>query len=157
MNRSRQALTLSILYALPLLIWLTTQLEFVEWSTGSLHTIFKQSLAGLMLLQAAAMTLLLINNPTGKWLEDFLGVMHILLFPLPFLTLIWLTGSASLIVILKGLLLICSIAVVSLLIQQGGRIIPARQNTSQIVPTLAHSILITILWNFRDRWWSWLQ
>jgi len=157
MNQSRQALVLSIIYSLPLIIWFVTQLQFIEWSTANLQSLFRQTLFGLFLLQAFTTALLFINHPGSTWQDDALGVTHILLFPLPFLTLIWLTGSVSLSVILKNLALVSSLGIFALLLQQCCRLIPARKNLLQTGGSLAVILMAVIIWNYRQLWWIWLD
>ena len=152
MTQPRQALTISIVYSIPLLIWLLCRLELIEWSTGSLQHIFRQTLAGLLLLQLLATALLFINPPEARWQDDALGILHIVLFPLPVLVLTALTGSVSLSVILKGLLLVSSFGLLAFLLQRGG----SRLNIMESGRALVHVLLATLVWNYRDLWWDWL-
>lgn len=157
MNQSRQALILSLLYSLPLLAWLAAQLKYIEWNSGNLQFLFRQTLLGLILFQTFATILLFINHANNKWHDDAMGVIHILLFPLPFLTLIWLTGSASLNVILKSLLLVGSVGALALLVQQCGRMIPMSMTVIRHGLSLMHILLAVTIWNYHYLWRRWLE
>lgn len=155
MSQSRKALIFSILYSLPLLAWLTAQLKFLEWNTASLPLLFQQTLAVLVLLQALAIVLLFLNHSKAEWHDELLAIIHILLFPLPFFILIWLTGSVSLNVLLKSLLLPGSVAAISFIIQRCNGLIPCRQNILQTGSSLLYILLAVLIWNYRDLWWGW--
>jgi len=155
MSQSRKALIFSILYSLPLLTWLTAQLEFLEWNTGSLQLLFQQTLVVLVLLQAFAIVLLFLNSPKEQWHSELAAIFHILLFPLPFFALIWLTGSASLSTLLKSLLLPGSVAAIAFVIQHGSGLIPGRQHIVEAGISLLYILLTVLIWNYRELWWSW--
>jgi hypothetical protein len=153
MKPSRHALTISLFYTLPLLVWLAEQLAYIGWSDADLQSLFRQALAALLLLQAMSAMLLLINSPGNTWQYDVSGLMYVVLFPLPFLALIWLTGSTSLLNLGKGLLLVASVGTFAFLIQRCSALIPARL---QSVITLTYVLLAVTLWNYRELWWEWL-
>ena len=155
MNLSRKALIFSILYSLPLLAWLTAQLEFLEWNTGVPQLLFQQTLAVIILLQAFAIVLLLLNHSKAEWRNEVVAIFHILLFPLPFLVLIWLTGSVSLNVLLKSLLLPTSVGAMVFIIQRCNGLIPSRQNIMQAGISLLYILLTILIWNYREQWWDW--
>ena len=162
MSQSRQALILCIAFSLLLLIWFIARLQFIDWNTANLQALFRQTLFGLLLLQFFSISLLFINHPGDNWQDDALGASHILLFPLPFMALFWLTGSASLSVLLTSLALVASLAVFACLIQQGNRlfsnrVFPGRANVILTPVTLIHILLATMVWNFRYVWWNWLN
>jgi hypothetical protein len=100
--------------------------------------------------------LLLINNPLSKWQDDALGLLYVLLFPMPFLALIWLTGSASLLVLMKGLMLVGSVGALAFMIQRCGGLITERLKILESVLSLAHLLLAVMIWNLREHWWGWL-
>ena len=155
MKLSRKALIFSILYSLPLLAWLTAQLEFIEWKTANLQLLFQQTLAVIVLLQAFAIVLLLLNQTKTEWRDEIAAIFHILLFPLPFLVLIWLTGGVSLNVLLKSLLIPGSVASMAFIIHRCNGLIPSRQNLMQAGISLLYILLTILIWNYRERWWGW--
>ena len=156
MNRLRQASTISLLYSLPLLVWMSAQLRYTMVGGTDLRFLFNQMLGGLVLLQAFAMILLLINNPLRKWQDEALGVLYVLLFPMPFLALIGLTGGASLLVIIKSLMLVGAVGIFAFLIQRCGGLITDRLKILRSCLSLAHVLLAVTLWNFREHWQDWL-
>ena len=156
MNQSRRALIVSIVYSIPLLIWFIAQLQFIDWNTASLQSLFLQTLFAVLLLQFFSIALLLINHPEGNWRDNSLAVIHILLFPLPFMSLSWLTGSASLSILLKSFVCLSSAAVLLFFIQQGSQLIPDRIKIIGTLFTLTQILLAVMLWNFRHIWWNWL-
>jgi len=156
MSQSRRALILSIVYSIPLLIWFITQLQFIDWNTANLQSLFRQTLFAVLLLQFFSIALLLINHPGDNWQDNALAVIHTLLFPLPLMSLFWLTGSASLSILLKSLLCLGSSAVLLLLIQQGSQLIPDRIKIIGTLFTLSQILLAVMLWNSRHIWWNWL-
>lgn len=155
MSQSRLALTFSLVYSLPLLAWLTARLEFVEWNTANLHLLFQQTLAVIVLLQALTMALLFINHPKHDWRDELVTALHILMFPLPFLILIYLSGSVALSVLLKNLLLPCCVAVVIIIIQQCSVLLSARKNLMRHAASLLYILLAVLVWNYRTLWWAW--
>jgi hypothetical protein len=155
MSQSRKALTFSILYSLPLLIWLTAQLELLEWNSGPLQRLFQQTLAVLVMLQAFATVLLFLNHSKGEWRDELVAIIHILLFPLPFLVLIWLTGSVSLNILLKSLLLPGSVGAMVFIIQRCNGRVPGKQNIVETASSLFYILLAVLIWNYRDLWWGW--
>jgi len=157
MNLPRQALALSIVYTIPLLIWLVAGLEFTEWNEDSLRFIFRQALAALLLLQLLSTALLCMNSDTAGWQDNALGILQLILFPLPLLVLIWLTGSASPGLILKSLLLACSLGLIAVLVQQLGRPGLGGPNYFETGRALAQVLLAIMVWNFRELWWGWLE
>jgi hypothetical protein len=157
MSQQRQALTLSIAFSLPLLVWLFARLEFIEWDADSLQFVFRRTLAGLLLLQLLATALLFINSSGENWRDDALGIVHIVLFPLPLLVLIWLTGSVSPYTILKALSLVSSFGLLAFLTRQIVKPVCGGSNISEIGHTLAHILFAVMVWNFRELWWGWLE
>ena len=156
MNPSRQALALSMAYLLPLLIWLLAQLQYIEWSPLNLQHLFRQTLALLIPLQALCITLSGINRSPQDWQDEALAIIHIILFPLPVLALIWLTGGADLTLILNSLLLLSLFAAVIQLIQLADKKSPLAANTRAIMRSLGYLLLFIALWNFRPHWHGWL-
>ena len=169
MNRSGQALTFSLLYSLPLLVWLIARLHYIEWTTNELHWLLGQTWRIIVLLQAGIIPLLFIApscraaenqhqpaHPDNTLTDDLLAMLHILLYPLPLLTLIWLGGGATLHTLLAGLALVVIVAAISLLIQLGRQLVRKRQSPLSILPSLAQLLLVVSLWNFRDAWFAYL-
>jgi len=156
MNQSRHALTISLFYSLPLLTWLSAQLDYIGWSATGQQSVFHQLLAILLLFQAMATVLLLINKPVNKWQHDVSGLSYILLFPMPFLALIWLTGSASLLDLTRGLVLVVSVAAFAFLIRRSTALIPARLKILESGLSLAYVLIAVMIWNYRELWWDWL-
>lgn len=158
MNQSRKALIFSILYSVPLLIWLTAQLKFSEWNTTGLQLLFQQTLATLVLLQSFTIVLLFLNQSKAEWRDELVAIVHIMLFPLPFFVLIWLTGSVSLTILLKSLLLPGSVATMVFIIQRCNGLVPDRKTIFQPGISLLYIMLAVLIWNYRELWrdWPWL-
>lgn len=159
MSQSRQALILCTIFSLPLLIWFIAQLQFIDWNATHLQSLFLQTLFGLLLLQFFAITLLFISHPGNSWWDDALGATHILLFPMPFMALFWLTGSVSFFTLVKSFTLVASFAVCSFLLQQvrlffSSADFPAIATNIEAFVTLLHILLAIMVWNFRDFWWG---
>jgi hypothetical protein len=157
MSASRKALTLSLAYSLPLLAWFYVKLSDIEWGIDNPQAFFHQAVAGFILLQALAAALIFLNHAKENWLCEALGIGYILLFPLPFLALAWLTGSLSSIVIFKSFLLVGSVGVLTILIRRSFSLLQGRLQQLEIVASLLHILLAVAIWNFRELWWRWLE
>jgi len=157
MSQQRQALTLSIIYSIPLLIWLTTQLQFIEWSHFYLQPLFRQLFSTLLLLQTLCITLLSLNRVDRQWSQDALGIIHIILFPLPFVALTWLTGSVNLNTIISGLLLISLIGALGILSRISIDFLAAGLKPLKIISPFVSITLAILMWNFRHLWMNWLE
>lgn len=157
MSQSRQALALSIVYSIVLLIWLSARLEYLEWNEVNLQYLLRDFLSGLILLQCFTSALIFIHHSPAICRDDVLALGQLLLFPLPFYSFIWLTGSVSLLVLLKSLFLVGCFSGCVLFILYASRRIPVRLEYTQMSTSLAHVLLCVMLWNFRDRCWDWLQ
>jgi len=169
MSQSHKALIFSILYSVPLTIWLVTQLEFLEWSSTSLRLLFQQTLAVLVLLQAFAAILLFVDYSTQRsaldWLDELTAIAHLLLFPLPFFSLIWLTGSASLSIILNSIIVPASVAAMVFIISRfNGQLFNSQLTNSRASgkyniihcgSSLFYVLLAVLVWNYRYEWWHW--
>jgi hypothetical protein len=157
MTASRKALTLSLAYSLPLLAWLYVKLKGIEWGFDNPQAFFNQALSGFILLQALATALIYLNHAKESWHEELSGIGHILLFPLPFLTLAWLTGSLSLSVIFKSFLLVGSVGALTFLIRLSLNPAQERLQLIEIIASLLHILLAIAIWNYRGLWWHWLE
>ena len=157
MSQQRQALTFSIIYSIPLLLWLTTQLQFIEWNNFYLQQLFRQVFATLLLLQTLSITLLLLNQADRKWSQDVMGVIHIIFFPLPFVALTWLTGSVNMNTIMLSLLLICSIGGLGILSRIAINLLADGLKSLKIIPSFVSITLAILMWNFRHLWMNWLE
>lgn len=156
MNASRKALTLSLAYSLPLLAWFYVKLHGVEWGIDSPQTYFHQALAGFILLQALATALLFLNEAKESWRDEALGIVHILLFPLPLLALAWLTGTLALSALFQCCLLVAAVGALTILIRRSFVLIRERWQSIATLVSLLHILLAIAVWNFRDLWWGWL-
>lgn len=157
MTSSRSALTLSLLYSIPLLIWLTFSLQFIDWNTHSLQHLFQQTHNALLLLQAIALPLCFIYRSDGNWQDDALAVTHILLYPLPVITLAWLTGSVTTTVILTGFAMLTGLSFFMFLLQIFSRLIAYNNYIKQSVLSSLHLIITILVWNYRDLWRGWIE
>ena len=72
MTRPRQALRISIVYSIPLLLWFCAQLQFIDWNGESLAQFFKQTLSALVLLQVFSLTLLFTGQIQERIRDDLL-------------------------------------------------------------------------------------
>lgn len=156
MSQSQRALIISIVYSIPLLIWFITQLQFIDWNTANLQSLFRQTLFAVLLLQFFSIALLLINHPGDNWRDNALAIIFTLFFPLPFMSLFWLTGSASITILMKSFAWLASLSFLLLLIHQGSQLIPDRIKFIGTFFTLSQIVLAVMLWNFHHIWWNWL-
>ncbi|HHO59820.1 MAG TPA: hypothetical protein ENJ64_06210 [Thiotrichales bacterium] len=169
MNRSRQALAFSLLYSLPLLTWFIARLHYIEWQANELQWLFRQTQQIVVLLQAVIIPLLFIqppygddgnparqNQPVDNITGDLLAILQVLLYPLPLLTLVWLSGATTLHTQANAMALVAGVAAISLLIQQGHRLVPASGRWATVLPSLTQMLLLVSLWHFRDDWFTYL-
>jgi hypothetical protein len=155
MSHTRLAVIISLFYSLPLLVWMMAQLAFIEWSPSSLQPLFRQSLFILLLLQSLIIAVLFINQRDEGWQQETLAALQILFYPLPILTLTWLTGSASLTLTLKGMFLVTLIAALANCLRHCSRLLPNQPQANTLL-ALAQLSIAVVVWNFRELWWNWL-
>jgi len=156
MTQSSRAIMLNIIYALPLLIWFSNQLQFIDWTTNNLQALFQQTLFSIIILQCSTLLVLFINHPEGNWHDDLLAIIHILIFPLPFMALFYLSGSSSLSLLVKSFALISLTAIIIFFIQQLVRLLVNKNNIVQPFFTFIIILLAISIWNFRQTGWDWL-
>jgi len=156
MSQSSRALMLNIIYAVPLLIWFSHQLQFIDWTTNNLQTLFQQTLFSLLLLQAITLLVFFINHPEGDWQNDLLAISHIILFPLPLFALFYLSDTHSLSLLLKSFTLISLIAALLFIMQLLAHLWAVNNRLVQHFFTFGYILLATIIWNFRQTGWNWL-
>ena len=157
MMLSRQALSISIFYSVPLLLWFSAQLQFIDWNTANLQHLFKQTLIILILLQTFSVILLFTSNSQQKWQDDLLAIFHILLFPLPFMALIWLTGSTSLSAIINSLVIVGISATLIFVLRVAEKSVPDRWKSLKTGLSSIHILLAVFMLNFGDLWQGWLE
>lgn len=157
MTQSRQAVNISIIYSIPLLLWFSAQLQYIEWNSVNLPQFFQQTLIALILLQVFSLTLLFTNHAQKKMQDDLLAILFIIIFPLPFLAIIWLTGGTSLRALLSGLVIVGAAGGIAFLIQFCGRLIPPRRRLMQAGLSSTHILSAVVIWNFRNLWQGLLE
>ena len=157
MTQSRKAVHISIIYSIPLLLWFTAQLQYIEWTSINLPQFFKQTLIVLILLQVFSLTLLFTNHTQKKMQDDLLAILLIMIYPLPFLALIWLTGSTSVTALLNGIVIVGAAGGIAFLIQFCGKLIPSRWRLMQTGLSSTHILTAVVIWNFRNLWQGLLE
>lgn len=157
MTTSRFALTISTLYSIPLLIWFLFSLQFVDWNPHSLQSLFNNTYTVVLLLQALALPLCFIYRSGANWHDDAIGVLHIILFPLPLITLSWLTGSVSATAILTAVVLLTGLSILLIVLQQLSRLITDNHTISQPILSSLQLIITVLVWNYRDLWQGWIM
>jgi hypothetical protein len=89
--------------------------------------------------------------------DDALSILLITLYPLPFLAIVWLTGSATTMTLAIGLAIVGAAGAIALLLQAGAKLLPAQGSVLQTCLALIHLVLASLVWNFRAQWQGWLQ
>jgi hypothetical protein len=157
MTQSRQALHISVIYSIPLLLWFGAQLRLIDWNSANLTQFCRQAQGVLILLQVLALALLFVRQPPNDPRDDVLSILLVTLYPLPFLAVIWLSGSASATTLAIGLALVGAAGGVAFMLQAGARLLPAEGRIWQTCLALVHLLLASLVWNFRAQWQGWLQ
>jgi peptidoglycan/LPS O-acetylase OafA/YrhL len=157
MTQSRQAIQISIAYSIPLLLWFSAQLQYVDWNSSVLHPFFRQTWSLLILLQVFTLTLLFANRPRQAMRDDLLAVLFVMLYPLPFIAIFWLTGSTSLKAIIYGFAIVAAVAGIALLIQLCARLFGPNSRLMQTGFAAIHILPAIVIWNFRDLWQGFLD
>lgn len=157
MTQPRQALRISIIYSIPLLLWFCAQLQFIDWNGASLSRFFKQTLSALVLLQVFSLTLLFTGQTQERMRDDLFAILFVMLYPLPFLAIIWLSGSASYSVLFIAVIIVGMAGGIAFLLQFCGSLIAPRWRLLQIGISTTHILLAVVIWNFRDLWQGLLE
>ena len=152
MSHPRQALRISIVYSIPLLLWFCAQLQFIDWNGEGLAQFFKQTLSALVLLQVFSLALLFTGQTQQRIRDDLLAILLVMLYPLPFLAIIWLSGSASYSVLFIAVAIVGAAGGIAFVLQCCGRLIAPRCSLIQIGISTTHILLAVVIWNFRDLW-----
>lgn len=157
MTQPRQALRISIIYSIPLLLWFCAQLQFIDWNGESLGRFFKQTLSALVLLQVFSLTLLFTGQVQQRMRDDLFAILFVMLYPLPLLAIIWLSGSASYSVLFIAVVIVGAAGGIGFLLQFCGSLIAPRWRLLQIGISTTHVLLAIVIWNFRDLWQGLLE
>jgi hypothetical protein len=155
-TQSRQALHVSVIYSIPLVLWFGAQLRLIDWSGANLAQFCRQAQSALILLQVLALALLFIRQTRKNTHDDVFSILLITFYPLPFLAIIWLIGSATATTLAIGLALVGAAGAIVLLLQAGARLVPAEGRILQTCLALTHLVLAILVWNFRAQWQGWL-
>jgi hypothetical protein len=157
MTQSRQALRISIVYSIPLLLWFSAQLQFIDWNSLSLTQFFKQTLIALILLQVFSLALLFTNRGQKKMQDDLLAILFVMLYPLPLVAIIWLGGGVSCSALFNGLAVVGAAGGIAFLIQCCARLIPPASRSMKTGLSATHILPAVVIWNYRDLWQDLLQ
>ncbi len=157
MTQSRRALSISIIYSIPLLLWFSAQLQYIDWNNLSLQHLFRQTLFMLVMLQTFSITLLFTKQIQKKWQDDLFAILFVILYPLPFLLITGLSGGTSLNTLLSGTAIVGAVGGISFLIQFCGRRIASRWWIIKTGLSSTHILTAVLIWNFRDLWQKWLD
>ena len=157
MTQARQAIHLSVIYSIPLLLWFGAQLQFIDWNSASLAQYCRQALGALILLQAFVLALLFTRHPRKSTRDDLLSILLVALYPLPFLAIIWLIGGTSAAALVTGLALVGAAGGIAFLLHTGARLVPADARILQTCLALTHIMLAILVWNFRGYWLGLLE
>jgi hypothetical protein len=155
--QSRQAINISVIYSLPLLLWFGAQLRLIDWNSANLAHLCRQAQGVLILLQVLSLALLFVRQPQKTMRDDALSILLITFYPLPFLAIVWLTGSATTMTLAIGLAIVGAAGAIALLLQAGAKLLPAQGSVLQTCLALIHLVLASLVWNFRAQWQGWLQ
>ncbi|MEG7522811.1 MAG: hypothetical protein M3H12_06890 [Chromatiales bacterium] len=155
MNLIRLATISSLAYLLPLTLWLTAQLELNDWAAARVTTLFDQAVHVTLIAQIIGVILLFIKPIESSRRNDIIALALILFFPLPLLTLSWLSGSLEIIPIALGSLVVTLTGLSAFGIRQGlSHILPNPVIREGMIGALQVALLI-LLWQFRQVWWGW--
>jgi len=152
MTQSRQALRISIVYSIPLLLWFSAQLQFIDWNSLELARFFNQALTALILLQVFSLALLFTNRCQQKMQDELVAILFVMLYPMPFLAIIWLGGSASYAAPVYAVLIVATAGGIAFLIQCCLRTIPTEYRLVKLGLSAAQILPAIAIWNFRDLW-----
>ncbi|RDH88482.1 MAG: hypothetical protein DIZ78_00675 [endosymbiont of Escarpia spicata] len=155
MNLIRLATLSSLAYLLPLTLWLTAQLELNDWAAARVTTLFDQAVHVTLVAQVIGVIMLFFKPVESSWQNDIMAVAVVLFFPLPLLTLSWLSGSLEIIPAALGSLVVTLTGLTAMGIRQGlSYILPNPAVREGMIGTLQIALLI-LLWQFRQVWWGW--
>ncbi len=155
MNLIRLATISSLAYLLPLTLWLTVQLELNDWAAAGVTTLFDQAVHVTLIAQIIGVILLFFKPVESSRQNAIMGVALVLFFPLPLLTLSWLSGSLEIIPIALGSLVVTLTGLTAFGIRQGlDRVLPNPAGREGVIGALQIALLI-LLWQFRQVWWGW--
>ncbi|MBL3528290.1 MAG: hypothetical protein JMN27_13320 [gamma proteobacterium endosymbiont of Lamellibrachia anaximandri] len=155
MSLIRLATISSLAYLLPLTLWLTAQLELNDWAAARVTTLFDQAVHITLIAQIIGVILLFFKPIEGSRQNDISAVALVLFFPLPLLTLSWLSGSLEIIPITLGSLMVALTGLTAFGIRQGlSHILPNPAIREGMIGALLIAQLI-LLWQFRQAWWGW--
>jgi hypothetical protein len=155
MHPSRLASAVSLAYLLPLILWLTAQLELNDWAAGQVQATLQQAILVVLAGQCLGMALLNLSADARPLGAEVNGLLLLLLYPLPLLTLSWLSGSLEL-----GALFRLSAAPYL----AGGLALGLRRGLLAILPFplyrtptlgLLQGTLLILLWHYRQFWLAW--
>lgn len=155
MNPCRFATFHSLAYLLPLVFWLSAQLELNGWATLQVQSHFRQSVLITICAQSIGMSLLFFKAGENSLAGEISAFLLMLLFPLPLLTLSWLTGSLE----FRNLIyLVALVALTGLLAFGIRRILLASLSSPQVREPMIGAFqigLLMLLWNYRHLWLNW--
>ncbi len=155
MNLVRLATICSLAYLLPLTLWLTAQLELNDWAAARVTTLFDQAIHVTLIGQIIGVILLFFKPVESSRQNDIMAVALVLFFPLPLLTLSWLSGSLEILPIALGSLAVTLTGLTAFGIRQGlNHILPNPVGREGMIAVLQIALLI-LLWQFRQVWWGW--
>ncbi|MBL3589019.1 MAG: hypothetical protein JMN24_04390 [gamma proteobacterium endosymbiont of Lamellibrachia anaximandri] len=155
MNLIRLATLSSLAYLLPLTLWLTAQLELNDWAAAGVTTLFDQAVHVTLIGQIIGVIMLFFKPVESSRQNDIMAVVLILFFPLPLLTLSWLSGSLEIIPAALGSLVVTLTGLTAFGIRQGlSHILPNPAIREGMIGALQITLLIP-LWQFRQVWWGW--
>jgi len=157
MTQARQAIHISVFYSIPLLLWFSAQLRFIDWNNASLDQFCRQTQGVVILLQVFALALLFTRTAQQNRRDELLSILFVTLYPLPFLAIVWLTGGRPAATLLVGLALVGAAGGVVLLLRLGAGLVPAKWRFVQTGRALAGLLLAALAWNFRGAWLGMLE
>ena len=155
MSTSRLASFHSLAYLLPLVLWLSVQLELNGWTNSQVHLLFQQSVLITIYAQCLGLSLLFSRADEQPLTNEIYGLLLILLFPLPLFTLSWLTGSLELTALFKlaGVVTLTGLLAITIL-RTMMAFLPIPHLQESVVGVLQLSLLM-LLWNYRQLWLHW--
>jgi len=141
---------LGLAYCLPVVVWsLGRGLETYNglFDAGPLAARI------LILVQAVVITFWIPwYGKDGPWFGALREVLGLILIPLPLVTVLWLTGAGSAMILVGAEVALMAFAALLLV---GVRSLPL-STEGLFVPAVAQVAGITALWMFRDAWLGWL-
>jgi len=146
-------LNLALSYSVPVLLWAAGVAGLADESSTPVSDVASQSAETLFIVQALSITLIAPWYATqGRLTDALIGLLIVVVIPLPLLSVIWLTGAVDAPALAAGQLFVTGLSVLLLVLARSLHAVISQEFPRNVTTAGIQVCAAVVTWVFHPQW-----